>query len=158
MIIVNFDVIAHRATEVGSSQPRKEGRKLWNIMFSAYNGRICMLIDNVNKEQHKLVEEWLKKESFKAGFVDYTQDVGAEARLERVRSIYASFQRIDWYLDIDPNAVEKTLKEGIPSLLVAVPNTVRPEWESGKSTIKWDTLITEMEHQALKKAERSWQD
>jgi hypothetical protein len=158
MIIVNFYVIAHRSKEIGSSQPRKEGRKLWNIMFSAYNGRICILIDGANTEHRKLIEEWLKKESFKAGFVDYTYDTGPDAKLDKIRSIYAAFQRVDWYIDIDPVIVAKVMKEGVPALLMAVPDTLRPEWDNGRKTAQWDTLITEMEQQALRKAERTWRE
>lgn len=158
MIIVNFDVIAHRSEEIGSSQPRKEGRKLWNIMFSAYNGRLCVLVDGVDNEHRKLVEEWLKKESFKAGFVDYAYDKGSDAKLDKVRSLYAAFQRVDWYMDTDPVVVAKAMKEGIPSLLVTVPDTIRPEWDNSKKTTGWDTLVTEIEQQALRKAERTWRE
>jgi len=51
MVIITFEVIANRAKEIGASQPSKYGRKLWNLFFGAYNGRICVLINDIVSKQ-----------------------------------------------------------------------------------------------------------
>jgi hypothetical protein len=66
--------------------------------------------------------------------------------------------RVDWYIDIDPKMVALTLKEGIPSLLVSVPYVARPEWNQDKEIKQWDSLIEEIDGQAILKAERNWTD
>lgn len=156
MIVVTFEVIAHRVEELGASQPNKHGRKLWNLFFSAYNGRICLLVNDVAKHQHQLVMEWLKRENFKPGSIDFHWEKGSENRLDRVRALHATHTNIDWYIDTDPEAVAKVIKDGIPTLLVSVPFTIRPEWEEPRTIIAWDKLSNELENQALKKAEREW--
>lgn len=158
MIIVTFDVIANRADEVGASQPSSHGRKLWASLFGMYNGRICLLVDDVDKHQQQLVIEWLKKENFKPGSVDFYWEKGPDVRLDRVRAIQAAHSKVDWYIDTDPLAVSKVIKDGIPTLLVTVPFVVRPEWDEPRKIVAWDELSNTIETQALKKAERTWQE
>ena len=158
MIILTYDVIAHRNKEIGASQPRKEGRRLWNVLYTAYGGRISLIVDNALKYEEPVVSEWLKREQFKVSVVDFTDLSGADNKLDRVRLLQSMFQRVDWYVDTDPLTIAKTLKEGIPSLLMAVPNTIRPEWEQEHETTKWSELTKELDKQALKKAERSWDE
>lgn len=156
MIIVTYDVLALPAEELGARQPSKHGRTLWNMLFTKYNGRICVLADGIPKDKYPIVTEWLKREGYKAGSIDFSQDTGLDNRLDRVRAIYAGMGRVDWYIDVDPKMVALTLKEGIPSLLVSVPYIARPEWNQDKEIKQWDSLIEEIDGQALLKAERSW--
>lgn len=158
MIVVTFDVIANRAEEIGSSQPNNTGRKLWAAMFSIYNGRICLLVDGVEKHQQQLVMEWLKKENYKPGSIDFHWERGPDNRLDRVRAIHAAHTKIDWYIDTDPATVAKVIKDGIPTLLVTVPYVVRPEWDEPRKIIAWDEVTNAVETQALKKAERTWRE
>ena len=158
MIVVTFDVIANRSTDIGSSQPNNHGRKLWNMLFPTYNGRICLLVDGVAKEKHELVMQWLKKENFKPGSIDFHWETGSDNRLDRVRAIHAAHTRIDWYVDTDPKTVAKVVKEGIPTLLVTIPHVVRPEWDQPRTIMSWDELTKEIEDQRLKDAERTWRE
>lgn len=158
MIVVSFDVIANRAEEIGSSQPNNNGRKLWAAMFSIYNGRICLLVDGVEKHQQQLVMEWLKKENYKPGSIDFHWERGSDNRLDRVRAIQSAHSKIDWYIDTDPVTVAKVIKEGIPTLLVTVPFIVRPEWDEPRRIVAWDEVTNAVETQALKKAERTWRE
>lgn len=158
MIVVTFDVIANRSPEIGSSQPNNLGRKLWNMLFPVYNGRICLLVDGVNKEHHEIVMQWLKKENFKPGSIDFHWETGPDNRLDRVRAIHAAHTRIDWYVDTNPTVITKVTKEGIPTLLVTVPQIVRPEWDQPRTIVAWDELTKEIETQRLKDAERTWRE
>lgn len=158
MIVVTFDVIANRSHDIGASQPNNHGRKLWNMLFTVYNGRICLLIDGVDKDKHQLLMEWLKKENYKPGSIDFHWEKGADNRLDRVRAIHAAHNRIDWYVDIDPDTVSKVIKEGIPTLLVTVPHIIRPEWDQPRTIVAWGELTNAIETQTLKKAERTWRE
>jgi hypothetical protein len=158
MIVFTFEVIANRSSDIGASQPNNHGRKLWNMLFPTYNGRICLLVDGVDKSQHELIMQWLKKEGFKPGSIDFHWETGSDNRLDRVRAVHAAYNRIDWYVDINPETVAKVLKEGIPTLLMTVPYTVRPEWDKPRTIVGWDEITKEIETQALKNAERTWRE
>jgi hypothetical protein len=156
MIIFSFDVIAAPNEELGARQPIPEGRRLWNIFAGSYNGRIAVLGAGVTNTP--LFLEWLKKEGFKASTVDVIDQTSAQAKIDRVTSLNAVYGRIDWYVDIDPGAIAGVLHTGIPSILVSVPFTVRPEWMDKRQVKGWATLVDEIESQTLAKAERTWND
>jgi len=158
VIVVAFDVIAHRAAEIGSSHPNIQGRRLWSALFGVYNGRICLLVDGVEKHQHELVMAWLKKENYKPGSIDFHWETGPDNRLNRVRAIHAAHTKIDWYIDTDPHTIAKVTKDGISTLLVTIPEIVRPEWNQPRTIVGWTELTNEIEEQALKKAERTWRE
>lgn len=158
MIIVTFDVIANRHKEIGSSHPNNYGRRLWTMLFGTYNGRICLLVDGVETHHQQLVMEWLKKENYRPGSIDFHWESGSDNRLQRVRAVHAVHNKIDWYVDTDPVTVSKVIAEGIPTLLVTIPQIVRPEWEEQRKIVGWDELTVKIEEQALKKAERTWKE
>lgn len=158
MIVVAFDVIANPGAELGSRQPNPVGRKIWNMLFMQNNGRICLLADGIDKSKHELLKEWLKKENYKPNSIDISQDSGVDHRLDRIRAIYAGYGKIDFYVDIDPSIARLAIKEGIPTILLTDPHVVRPEWETTKDIRNWDKLVEEIEHQTLRKAEKSWHD
>lgn len=158
MIVITFDVLATRSKDIGASQPTKEGKRLWNLFFGPYNGRICVLADGIEKHKQPLVLEWLKRENIKAGSVDFHWEQGPDVRLDRVRAIHAAYTKIDWYVDTNPEAVAKVIRDGIPTLLVSVPYTVRPEWDEPRTIRGWDILSTELDTQALRKSEREWKE
>lgn len=54
--------------------------------------------------------------------------------------------------------MSKVIAEGIPTLLVTIPQIVRPEWEEQRKIVGWDELTVKIEEQALKKAERTWKE
>lgn len=158
MIVITFDVLALEGEELGARQPINEGRKLWNMMFSQYQGRICVLATGIKPDKTPILMEWLKREGYRAGSIDLTDETSADAKLERVRSIQAGYGRVEWFVDNDPSTIAKTLHEGIASLLVSVPRIGRPEWVESKTIRGWDELSREIDSQALAKAERGWHD
>lgn len=158
MIVVTFDVLAHQGDELGARQPIPEARKLWGMMFSQYQGRICVLATGVDKNKTPILMEWLKRENYKAGMLDLTDETNTDAKLERVRAIQAGVGRIDWFLDTDPSTVSRVIHEGIASLLVSIPSISRPEWTDGRVVRGWDELSREIDAQALAKAEKAWKD
>jgi hypothetical protein len=158
MIVVTLDVLAHVGKDIGARQPVTESRKLWNMLFSQYQGRICVLATGIDKHQTPLLMEWLKRENYKAGMLDLTHETTTDAKLERVRAVQAGVGRIEWFLDTDPSTIAKVIHEGISCLLVSVPSIPRPEWVDAKKIRGWEELSKELDAQALAKAERSWKD
>jgi hypothetical protein len=158
VIVITLDVLAHPADELGSRQPTTEGRKLWNMLFQQYQGRICVLATGVEKQKTPILLEWLKREGFKAGTVDITYETSPDAKLERVRSIQAGYGRVEWFCDTDPATVRRVIHDGVATLLVSVPSVPRPEWVSARAIKQWDELSREIHDQALARAEREWHD
>jgi hypothetical protein len=128
------------------------------MMFSQYQGRICVLATGVDKNKTPILMEWLKRENYKAGMLDLTDETNTDAKLERVRAIQAGVGRIDWFLDTDPSTVSRVIHEGLASLLVSIPSISRPEWTDGRVVRGWDELSREIDAQALAKAEKAWKD
>ena len=158
MIVIALDVLAHSGDELGARQPVLESRKLWNMFFTQYQGRICILGTGIEKHKTPILMEWLKREGYKAGSLDITHETDADAKLERVRSIQAGYGRVDWFIDIDPSTIAKTIHEGISSLLVSIPQIARPEWQQSRGIKGWSEISKELDAQALAKAERAWKD
>lgn len=158
MIVLTLDVLAHPGEELGARQPTLEGRKLWSMFFSMYQGRICLLASGVDTKKTTILMEWLKRENYKAGSLDFSYETTPDAKLERVRAIQAGIGRIDWFIDTDPTTVAKVIHEGIPALLVCTPSIPRPEWVKQRDIKAWEQLSQELDTQALARAERTWKD
>jgi len=154
VIIFNFDVLARPAESLSLRQPDPDGRFLWSMLHEKSRGRI-LLVSNIEYDK-ELFETWLKREQYKPAvyeFVDYTDPV---LKAERVHTLASIWGKAQWYVDVDPLVCRETLRLGIPTLLVAVPYTIRPEWESSVGVRPWDNIITELEEQALKAANKTW--
>lgn len=156
MILFNFDVIARPAETLGQRQPDSDGRYVWNLFHEQEMGRICLIVnDDYDKD---LFETWLKRESFKAAmyeFVDFSDPI---LRAERIHTISAIWGRAKWYVDNDARVCAETLKRGIPTLLVASPYIIRPEWTAPKQIRSWDSLTLELDDQAIKASTKTWND
>jgi hypothetical protein len=101
---------------------------------------------------------WLKREGFKASTVDFIVENTVDAKVARIQNLHAVYGRINWYIDTDPQVIAKVSHNGIPTLLMTVPHTVRPEWSEGRTMKGWDAIVEEADAQALARAERNWTD
>lgn len=156
MILINFNAIASPGPELGARVPRPEMRRLWGCLFAGYNGTLAILADGITNTQMLL--EWLKREGYKATTVDAIVDEGVNERVDRVTAFNAVYGKVTWYVDVDPETVARVAHLGIPTLLMTVPDIVRPEWAEERVPKEWTTLVEELESQALAKAERSWHE
>lgn len=156
MILINFNAIAAPGDELGARVPRKEMRRLWGALNAGYNTKLAVLATGITNTPIFL--EWLKREGYKATTVDIVEDDGLNVTIDRVVAFNAVYGKINWYVDVDPIAVAKVAHLGIPTLLLTVPDTVRPEWSEEKVIKGWDVLVEEIESQALAKAERTWHE
>lgn len=156
MILINFNAIAAPGDELGARVPRKEMRRLWGALNAGYNTKLAVLATGITNTPIFL--EWLKREGYKATTVDIVEDDGLNVTIDRVVAFNAVYGKINWYVDVDPIAVAKVAHLGIPTLLLTVPDTIRPEWSEEKVIKGWDVLVEEIESQALAKAERTWHE
>ncbi len=156
MILINFNAIAAPGDELGARLPRKEMRRLWGGLNAGYNNKLAVLATGITNTPVFL--EWLKREGYKASTVDIMEEDGLNVTIDRVTAFNAVYGKINWYIDIDPIAVAKVAHMGIPTLLLTVPDTIRPEWSEEKTIKSWDVLVEEIESQALAKAERTWHE
>lgn len=156
MIVFNFSVLARPAETLATRQPDPEGRAIWGAMFDKYMGRI-ILVCNEDYDRTQFTE-WLKREQFKASMLDFIEETDPVLRAEKVHRVGSAAGRIDWYIDNDPRTCAETLKLGIPTLVVACPYIIRPEWDGGRKIKEWGSLVEELDTQALKAAVRTWGD
>ena len=156
MILFNFSVIAKPSETLATRQPDSSGFSLWRMMHEQSIGRICLV---VNEDYDKVVfEDWLKKEHIKPSFYEMLDEPSPNLRAEKVHRIGAVFGKPEWYVDNDPITCSETLKLGIPTILAASPYIVRPEWGGTRVIKEWDTLVQELDKQALKAAEKTWRE
>lgn len=161
MIFITLDALALPAETLGARQPRAEVRRLWNALFPFYHGRMLVLADGIKKDGtqgQQVLLEWLKKENYKAASVDMVEETGAETKFDRVLSLSSAYGNPHWFIDIDPEAIAKVAHYGIPTMLITIPNIIRPEWVDGRPIKSWDSLVEEIESQNLLKNERNWGD
>ena len=156
MIVFNFSVLARPAETLSLRQPDSEGRAVWGAFFDKYMGRI-ILVCNEDYDRNQFTE-WLKREQFKASMLDFIDATDPVLRAEKVHRVGSAAGRIDWYIDNDARTCAETLKLGIPTIVVAAPYIVRPEWDGGRKIKEWGSLVDELDTQALKAAERTWRD
>lgn len=156
MIIFSFDVLARPGDSLATRQPDSDGRAVWSMLFDKYTGRLCVV--STTEYDRSQFEDWLKREQFKASTYEFIDQVDPVLVAERIHIIGSSFGRINWYVDNNPHVCAETLRLGIPTLVVASPYIIRPEWDSGKRIKEWGSLVDEMETQALKAAEKTWRD
>lgn len=157
MILFNFDVITRPAETLGQRQPDPEGRFIWNLFHEKELGRICLI---VNEEYDRtMFETWLKRENFKASMYEFVEFTDPVLRAERIHTLSGVWGgRIKWYVDCDPRVCAETVKRGLPTLLVATPYTIRPEWSGPKQIKSWDVLTSELDEQAYRAASKTWGD
>jgi hypothetical protein len=159
VIIFHFDALATKAPTFGQRQPSMEGRRLWNSFFHKYMGRVYLVADA--DDDIEMVKTWLKREGYKVSAIYQTTDLvrdGSTPRAEAVWAIASALGRPHFYIDTDPETCAYAVKQGITALLMAVPQFMRPEFHTPNSIRAWDTVVDELDAQALKKSERTWGD
>ncbi len=156
MIVFNFDVLARPGESLSLRQPDPDGRSVWSMMFEKYTGRICVV--STTEYPRLQFEDWLKRERFKASLYEFIDHTDPFLQAEKIQTIGSAFGRIDWYVDNHPKVCAETLKLGIPTLVVASPYIGLPEWDTLNRVKGWDSLVDEMDSQALKSAKKTWRE
>lgn len=157
MIILHFDALANPSETLATRQPSIEGRRLWNALFNAYMGRIYMIVDK--SYDLELTKGWLKRENYKVSALYQTTDIvrdGSSDRADAVWNVASVLGRPHFYVDSDHKTCELVLKQGIPTILVSVPEFIRPEFRGSQPLRSWDTIVEELEVQALNRSEKEW--
>jgi hypothetical protein len=150
-----MDVIARPADMVANRVPDPEGRALWRMFHKETMGRMMLIIDKCDNEEH--LEIWLKREGFKAFQYHVLDTTDPVIKADKIHTLSASIGRTNWYIDNDPETCALTLKLGIASIMVGNPYIIRPEWSTSVKEIRpWGTLVDEMNRQAELRAEKEW--
>jgi len=119
-------------------------------------GRMLLVVnEDYPRDQ---LEAWLKTEGFKPSMYEFLDEELPDVKAQKIHRLGAVFGRPSWYVDNNSRVCSETLALGIPTLLVACPYVVRPEWSSQKEMRQWGELVKEMDTQALKAAEKTWRD
>lgn len=154
MLIFNFDVLARPGKDLATRQPDPDGLRLWAMFHEHSLGRIALVVDQ--DVDMYVFEHWLKVNNVKASVYEVLDVVAPDLKAEKVQRLAATLGKVDWYVERDPVAAAHTLRLGIPTLVVANPYVVRPEWTDASGGRTWDTLVKEIDRQAIMKAEKQW--
>jgi hypothetical protein len=157
MIVFNFDVLARPGAELGARVPDPEGMYLWRTLHEASIGQMGVVM-SAALDDTTMLETWLKINKIKAVLYDVIGTREPKVCAEVVGRILAAAGGRSMYFDTDPLTVSATYASGIPSLLVCQPHVVRPEWSMEKKMRGWDSLVEEIDRQALAKSERNWRE
>ena len=156
MIIFNFDVLAKPGKELGARAPEPDGIRLWNMFHEHSLGRLALVVDqDVDRD---IFEHWLKVNNIKAAMYEVLDVVAPDLKAEKIQRLAMLTGRSDFYIDRDPLVASQCLRLGIPTLLVLNPYVVLPEWSGQSNSRNWDSLVKEIDRQAIMKAEKTWGD
>jgi len=156
VIVFNFDVIARHSETLGSRLPDPDGRRLWNMFFDHSVGRIALVVNE--DVDTGILETWLKKEGFKPVVYEVLDTPDPTLKAEKVQLLTTAFGRANFYVDNDPPTCARTMRLGIPTLMVCTPWVVRPEWHEERVPRDWDDIVEEKTRQTLLRAEKTWGD
>lgn len=157
MIVFNFDVLARPGVELGARVPDPEGMYLWRTLHETTIGQMAVIMSE-DITDTMLLETWLKINGVKAIMYEVVGTREPKVNAEKVARILAAAGGRSMYFDTDPLTVSETYASGIPSLLVCQPHVVRPEWSAEKKMRGWDSLVEEIDRQALAKSEKNWRE
>ncbi len=155
MLVVTFDVLAYAPTDKamvpGARQPIPDGQKLYEALYARYHGR--MIILGGSDIDPDMLNAWAKREGYKFALADTIKGKGPTAFRDRVRDLNAVYGKIDWFVDTNPETVTLVMQDAVPSILVCLPNFVRPEWRDNKPKERqiWSDLAHEIDVQSLYK-------
>jgi len=153
MVIVTFDALAYDRTEEGqlpaARQPIPDTQKVYEALYARFNGRIIILGDSSIRAE--MLEQWAKREGYKFSHVDVARGDKPEAIRDRVRDLNAAYGKLDWFVDVNPETVKLVMQDAVPSMLLCIPNFIRPEWRANvpRERKVWSDLAHEIEVQSL---------
>lgn len=121
-----------------------------------YGGRIVLVVNEGYKEDQ--LEHWLKMNGVKPAFIEILDAQDPAVKAAKIQLLMSTTGRMDFYLDVDPHTARETMALGVPTLLVALPFIVRPEWQTEPEARKWEDITAEIDRQAIMKANKTWGD
>jgi hypothetical protein len=157
MILFHMDVLARPHEDFGARVPDSEGMRLWSDLHQTHLGRLGVVVDEIPSQA--ILEHWLRVNGVKAVIYEVLETTDPQIKAEKVQRLMMSVGIQDWYIDTDPRTVALTLRMGIPSMLIANPYVLRPEWlEDAGGPRPWGELVTEMDSQLELRAARAWKE
>lgn len=151
-----MDVLARPHDDFGARVPDPEGMRLWSDLHQTHLGRLGLVVDEVPSVM--IFEHWLRVNGVKAAQYEVLETIDPQIKAEKVQRLMMTVGIQDWYVDVDPRTIALTLRMGIPSMLIANPYVLRPEWLQEVDPRPWDQLVSELDQQLAFRAARSWND
>lgn len=151
-----MDVLARPHDDFGARVPDPEGMRLWSDLHQTHLGRLGLVVDEVPSLM--IFEHWLRVNGVKAAQYEVLETIDPQIKAEKVQRLMMTVGIQDWYVDVDPRTIALTLRMGIPSMLIANPYVLRPEWLQEVDPRPWDQLVSELDQQLAFRAARSWND
>jgi hypothetical protein len=155
VILFNLNVIARPGNEMGARLPDPDGMYLWKTLHEASIGRVGLVVTG-DIPDTSILETWLKINGVKAVMYDVLGTTEPKICAEKIARMFGAAGGRSMYLDTDPATVSETFAMGIPSLLVCQPYVVRPEWSTQRQMRGWESLVEEIDRQAIAKSEKNW--
>jgi len=122
-----------------NGDPIPEGFKLYRTLLSSY--RIVLSID----DDLKKTDHWLKT-NYLFDYADVLTNKnfysGQELRLRHI-DLVKQGEKLELFIDSDPEMCAKVLADGIPTLLVSTPKY----FQTHKDIKPWDVITKEQERQ-----------
>jgi hypothetical protein len=155
VIIFDFNVLARPHVDFGARVPVPEGLRLWSDLHHTHMGRLGVVVDEV--PSIPIFEHWLRVNGIKAAQYEVLDTTDPQIKAEKVQRLMMTVGIQDWYIDIDPQTIARTLRMGIPSMLISIPYVIRPEWLlEDQDPRPWGELVEELDQQLAMRAERAW--
>lgn len=161
MYIFHMDALAHPAEEFIHRLPRRNGLLLWRNLYEAAIGRMGVVLTEDIKGE--LLETWLRVHNIRPQVYEVIDpQMGDVAdQIETMMALNGA-RAGDMYVDVDPARTAGLLARGTPTLLLGDPFVLRKEWtieyEKQPPRPSWDSLVEEMDRQAVLRSKKEWQE
>ena len=156
MYLFHIDALAHPHEEFSHRLPRRNGLLLWRNLYDAVLGRTGVVLTEDVKPEY--LETWLRVHNIRASVYKVIDPALGPIDMQVERMMISNGQRAgDMYIDVDADRVASLLKRGVPTLLMGDPYILRKEWnEEQVARPSWDTLVEEMDRQAVLRSKKEW--
>lgn len=124
------------STDTGS--PIREGRYLFDALLAARLRVVIMADMPTDKVEHWLLQQGLRGH---AGVYSPSLDLGDGTPLrQRQIAVARASGHVDLVVDSDPEVIKYCLEEGVPSMLLAHPRSMRPPHRPDRAPRTWDAI------------------
>ena len=164
LVLLGWDVLGFTSTgHLGDASPVEGGGDLYRMLSAHW--RTVVLYTGLDSEE--MVETWMRREGLRShvgilcaekSVANYpwtlkgpepVRDRAASWKIQQLRRLRTEGNRELLYVDTDPTAVSKAIRDGVPAMLLAFPTYISPDWrpDTDISPRPWDDLAQEIELQ-----------
>jgi len=138
-------VLAHQDRDSFAASPAiREGLLLYHGMKQV--SKVLLVTDHLKRDQ---VEHWLKMHGLRDHVMLLTNDEDHLTLVQRARHVGA----IDLAVTAEPAVAEVFVAQGVTTVMLGVPEYLRPEFRAIPGPKPWDGMLQELEQQRDTKSE-----